>query len=97
MRTNWTSCKQVNLTAPIFPKGISLEAKDVKRVYSGINGKCCCGCSGKYYEATDPKAARMIARVLKMIALPDTDQRVENLGSCVTVENDKRVWIAYLD
>lgn len=26
----------------------NLEVKDVLKVYSGINGKCCCGCAGKY-------------------------------------------------
>ena len=28
---------------------------DVKRVYSGIDGKCCCGCSGKYSDADRSK------------------------------------------
>lgn len=87
----------IHLTAPIFPKGISIDPSTIKRVYSGINGKCCCGCSGKYFEATDPKAVKMINRVLKMIALPGEDMRVENLGSCVSVETEKHVWIAYLD
>lgn len=26
----------------------SLNETDIMSVYSGVNGKCCCGCSGKY-------------------------------------------------
>jgi hypothetical protein len=26
-----------------------LDPKHVARVYSGINGRCCCGCSGTYW------------------------------------------------
>lgn len=26
----------------------SLTEKDIMSVYSGVNGKCCCGCSGKH-------------------------------------------------
>lgn len=28
---------------------------DVKRVYSGVDGKCCCGCSGKYSDSDRSK------------------------------------------
>lgn len=28
---------------------------DVKSVYSGVNGKCCCGCSGKHSESDRSK------------------------------------------
>lgn len=28
-----------------------LDAREVPSVYSGRNGKCCCGCSGQHYYA----------------------------------------------
>jgi len=34
--------------------------RPVTRVYSGCDGKCCCGCSGKYYEADAAQATRII-------------------------------------
>lgn len=35
-----------------------IKLENVKSVYSGINGRCCCGCSGKHtYPSTDIKAA----------------------------------------
>lgn len=28
------------------------DIDDIQSVYSGIDGKCCCGCSGKHYYAS---------------------------------------------
>jgi len=30
-----------------------LEQKQIASVYSGQNGKCCCGCAGKHYYSSD--------------------------------------------
>lgn len=27
----------------------AIKVEDVKQVYSGKDGKCCCGCAGKHY------------------------------------------------
>lgn len=62
---------------------MNARSEDVLEVYSGRDGKCCCGCSGKYsYNsrrvdegsrergyALDPKDCndRMVAKVLKLM------------------------------
>lgn len=53
---------------------------DIKSVYSGRNGKCCCGCAGKHYYSTGsrhlaptyygddlPVSNRMVTRVLNLM------------------------------
>ena len=36
---------------------LTIDIEKVKSVYSGIDGKCCCGCSGKYSYASAHREA----------------------------------------
>ena len=61
----------------------TLTRSDVQSVYSGINGRCCCGCSGTYYYnpaykerasekqgyevRDDERSIRMISKILGII------------------------------
>lgn len=64
-------------------KVLALTVTDILSVYSGKDGKCCCGCSGKHYYAKalqaeagknrgyavgdDECSDKMIARVLRLV------------------------------
>jgi len=81
----------------------------VSSVYSGIDGKCCCGCSGKHYYASTHREwaqkkrgyavkdedinDRMIEKVIKII---ENAEKIEDLGSCISTTVGKRLYIAYL-
>ncbi len=41
-----------------------LEGRKVTRVYRGQNGKCCCGCSGTYFDG-DKSIHRGITQLLR--------------------------------
>lgn len=70
---------------------VELMGREIKRVYRGQNGKCCCGCSGKY---TETEAAKK--RAAKEI------QSANGLGidmdrSYVALEKGSRILIAYFE
>lgn len=84
----------------------TLTLKDIKRVYSGIDGKCCCGCSGKYWEADAVRCVgvdhgseiyvpdtRMITKVFNLLkAAPGECQQGSNHIARVV---GGRLYIAY--
>lgn len=54
----------------------NLTVDQIKQVYSGKNGKCCCGCSGTHYTY-----GPMLQKVLnKMVANAGTSEG--HLGMC---------------
>jgi acyl-CoA hydrolase len=72
-----------------------MEAIDITKVtsvYSGKDGKCCCGCSGKHYEASSEK---MVRKVVKLIN-SDLD-RAEQGSNDVSLVVGDRIYIAYFD
>ena len=62
---------------------------NVKRVYSGVNGKCCCGCSGKYSDSDRSKKI-ILNKILK-----NPDHKYDN-GHVYAV-NGNRLLIAYFN
>ena len=86
-----------------------LTVEDVLSVYSGINGKCCCGCSGQHYFRT---ATQVLGGKRRGYAVPDEDVSdmmvktvldkikasgdVENLTSCLSTVIGERLYIVYL-
>lgn len=62
---------------------------DVKRVYSGVNGKCCCGCSGKYSDSDRSKKI-ILNKILK-----NPEHKVD--GDHVYAVNGNRLLIAYFN
>ena len=64
-------------------------AEFVKSVYSGKNGKCCCGCSGNH---SDKPAA--VARIVRQIANAPANA-IEIGNNYVSAVVGDRRWIAY--
>lgn len=86
-------------------KLMNLRPSDIDQVYSGIDGKCCCGCSGTHYYraayAADPTndlgevkvSDKMVVKVLSIIqAAEDVDFDSAYIATTV----GKRLYIAYL-
>lgn len=69
---------------------LGIDVARVARVYSGKKNRCCCGCSGKYYEVgeADPKTIRKIFG--KILSGECTDE-----GGHVWSEIGDRLYIAY--
>lgn len=71
---------------------ISIE--NVKQVYSGKDGKCCCGCSGTH--STDDKQKTRIVNILNKAAkagnLMDT---VDDTYAATVI--GKRLYVAYFN
>lgn len=67
---------------------ISIE--NVKSVYSGKNGKCCCGCAGKHSE--DQKQKTRIVNILNK----DQDTIIDESGHAYTVVGN-RLYIVYFN
>ena len=77
-------------------KTARVDMTQLTSVYSGINGRCCCGCSGTHYDVREPESKRMTNKVVNIInrAL-ESDVDVGNNYSAVVV--GKRVYIAYFN
>src|SRR3990172_4945351 len=54
MRTPiWMTITEATTTSETIKKGLfMIKVADIQSVYSGINGRCCCGCSGKHSYAS---------------------------------------------
>lgn len=65
-------------------------------VYSGIEGKCCCGCAGDHYKVGLPESKRMINKVVNIIDRA-LESEIDDGGSYKAVIVGKRVYIAYFD
>ena len=88
----------------------NLTAKDILSVYSGQDGKCCCGCAGKHYynpsymkegtkyrgyEVTeDETSIKMVEKVLKVLKQAE-ELEIDGSGFISTVVG-KRLYIVYL-
>lgn len=62
---------------------------DVKSVYSGVNGKCCCGCSGKHSD-TERSMKIIWNKIMK-----NPDHKFD--GNHVFAVNGNRLLVAYFD
>ena len=72
-----------------------LDPANVKEVYSGKPGRCCCGCSGKYSD--NPNTIKRIVGYINANreAAKATNNYIED-NELVSVDTDTRRWIAYL-
>lgn len=86
--TTNTEAAPMNLPRPL------LMVEQVKRVYSGKAGKCCCGCAGTYYEAADAASAKMVKKVVGLINA--ADELLDDEEGHKAIEIGNRVYIAYL-
>lgn len=71
---------------------VELMGREIKRVYRGQNGKCCCGCSGKY---TETEAAKK--RAAKEISLIRDVSSLDVGSSYIALEKGSRILIAYFE
>lgn len=72
---------------------ILLMGREVKRVYRGQNGKCCCGCAGKYRE--DEGSVRRAIREIE--AARSSGEDLDLGGTYVALEKGSRILIAYFE
>lgn len=66
-----------------------ITIENVKQVYSGKDGKCCCGCAGKH--STDQKQKTRIVNIL------NKDLNTINEGDYAYTVVGSRVYIAYFN
>jgi hypothetical protein len=89
------------------PRITAIKPDSVHHVYSGRANRCCCGCSGTHTYDDQAKGpgytvprtshssiARTVKKMNRMIA---EGCEVEFLGTCITVETDTRIYVAYYD
>lgn len=79
-----------------------LSEKNVIKIYSGIDGKCCCGCSGTYYHNplfltenfySGKISMPMVKKVIRIIKNAEKVDRGETYFATVI---GKRLYIAYI-
>lgn len=68
-----------------------LKLENVTKVYSGINGRCCCGCAGKH--TTRGESQRSVKLIFNKIMKAGA---TEGLGH-IYAEVGKRLYVAYSD
>jgi len=84
---------------------------EIKSVYSGKDGKCCCGCAGKYYYAKahqqaggkgrgyavsdDEVSDTMVKNVYGIIMQAITDGKAEYGGNNISTIVGTRLYIIY--
>jgi hypothetical protein len=86
-----------------------ITTEKVMDVYSGINGKCCCGCSGRYYYASDSVESGSKKRgyavdenevsdrmVKKVVGIINAAPSVEFSSEYFSTVVGNRLYIAYL-
>ena len=89
-----------------------LTVERVLSVYSGQDGKCCCGCSGKHYYASvhveaaskrrgyavtpDEVSDQMVRKVVKIINAQSAEL-VDVDASFLSTVIGRRLYIAYVD
>ena len=82
---------------------IERKLGDVISVYSGKDGKCCCGCAGKHYDASWSNAKRdhrttsdkMVKKVFSLVENHlNADDKVETYGFKSSVVGG-RIYIVY--
>lgn len=84
------------------------ETSDIMKTYSGKDGKCCCGCSGKYYynslhveEGSKNRGYKVtkedindtqVTRILNKILNTEFEEERTYISTVI----GKRLYIAYL-
>jgi len=71
-----------------------LTLNQVTKVYSGINGRCCCGCAGKHTTREEsPRSVKLIFnKILKAGAQQDSPS-----DNHIYAVAGKRLYVAYSD
>ena len=60
-------------------ENMNIQINKIAKAYSGKNGECCCGCSGKYYyPGTSNNASRQAERIGNI--LNENASQVEELN-----------------
>ena len=88
----------------------NITKDQVLSVYSGIDGKCCCGCAGKHsYNSSyieeagkergypieqDEVNDRMVNKVIRLIN--EASELTDDMSDMKTIVVGQRVYIAYL-
>jgi hypothetical protein len=73
------------------------DGSKVTKMYSGRNGRCCCGCSGKYLNRGEEgfdRALKSFERRLKNLV---DKQDLDLGGNYTAIEAGARIHIAYID
>jgi len=89
-----------------------ISKEQVLSVYSGIDGKCCCGCSGKHYYHSNQELRSMASKergyevteeecsdkmINKIVKIINEAKELEDdMSSMKTAIIGNRVYIAYL-
>lgn len=72
---------------------LNIDINTVKSVYSGKDGKCCCGCAGTHWKNTDDNM-RNVKRIVKKI---ENATELDNGGSYIAAVEGSRLYIVYFD
>lgn len=75
---------------------IKLKREGVKRVYSGKDGRCCCGCAGKYTDRGAPAFERNLGKLADLIEKTPAEQ-LDVGPNYIAVVVGSRLRIAYFD
>lgn len=70
-----------------------IKIEKVKSVYSGKDGKCCCGCAGKHSD--DQKQKTRIVNILNNARCADVDWDDNGVYAATVIGS--RVYIAYFN
>lgn len=79
---------------------IPIDVQKVKRVYIGKHGRCCCGCSGKYYctsQHVDPATQNKVSdrMVKKVVDILNMATEVDRGQDYVSTVSGNKLYIAY--
>jgi len=88
-----------------------IKVESVTSVYSGKNGKCCCGCTGKHYTASahrdlrsktrgypvgdDEISDKMVKKVVRIVNEDLANGSAKVLHGCVSTVRSGRLYVAY--
>jgi hypothetical protein len=79
----------------------ALKPEAVPSAYSGIDGKCCCGCSGTHYHtrtwATTKNDLRQVKRILGIVQAEAAQGNVEDGGNHFASIVGNRVYVVYTE
>ena len=83
----------------------NLELDGINKVYSGKKGRCCCGCSGKYFFCSEAPANqhrlaidcndKMVKKVLGLIKAAAVDDLMTD-DNYYALEVEERLYVVYL-
>jgi len=70
-----------------------IDIAKVKSVYSGIDGKCCCGCAGKH--STSERSIKIIVNRMNKLAKINRTLMNKHGDHHAWLVNGKRLYVAY--